>query len=65
MSVPIRLDWDPHTEIVGDMNELSKRYCREAKVHVFMNINFESKLKGELIFGIMHFLFFNKFVVFI
>ncbi|CAB5150697.1 uncharacterized protein OCT59_009211 [Rhizophagus irregularis] len=25
--VPIRFEWDPHTVIIGNINELTKRYC--------------------------------------
>ncbi|RIA85122.1 hypothetical protein C1645_782629 [Glomus cerebriforme] len=35
LSLPIRFEWDLHTEIIGDINELTKRYCGAAKVHEY------------------------------
>ncbi|CAG8648901.1 3720_t:CDS:2 [Funneliformis mosseae] len=33
LSLPIRFEWNPNTEIIGDLSELIKRYRRSTKVH--------------------------------
>ncbi|CAI2183379.1 11468_t:CDS:2 [Funneliformis geosporum] len=35
LSLPIRFEWNPHTEIIGDLTELIKRYRSSTKVHSY------------------------------